>query len=245
MAETASAVRRKALLDNQSKRFLKRYRTEISASSASLASTLAAYPLDSVKTRMQAYKFPNFLDCVRHTYRTEGPHGFWRGVLAPLASITLVRTVSFSIYQKAKYTYDGWIHHATGNSPLVHANTHGAWPSLSTVTCFGAAGATSGALITVISCPFELTKLNAQIAVLMQKGINRSTEAQQEKPRKILGTLGTARTIVGHRGVLGLYSGFHLHLRELSPRRVRGDIDAAALLTIFQCATQSAQPSTS
>jgi len=33
-------------------------------------------------------------------------------------------------------------------------------------------------------------------------------------PSKKLGTLGTAKTIVKHRGLMGLYSGFHLHLRK-------------------------------
>ena len=40
---------------------------------------------------------------------------------------------------------------------------------------------------------------------------NRSETPQQPK-QKSLGTWGTARTIIKHRGVLGLYSGFHLHL---------------------------------
>jgi hypothetical protein len=26
-----------------------------------------------------SYKFNSFADCVRHTYKTEGFHGFWRG----------------------------------------------------------------------------------------------------------------------------------------------------------------------
>ena len=223
--QTASTVlpNASAILNNNTKLWMKRYRTEISASSASLLSTLSAYPLDSVKTRMQAYKFTNFLDCVRHTYATEGANGFWRGVLAPLLSITLVRTVSFSIYQKAKYTYDDWIHKATGVSPLEHANTAGAMPNLFTVACFGAAGATSGSVITALSCPFELTKLNAQIAVLMEKGVGKhnSFEAQvnsgrsneQSNSQKSGGTFKTAQYIIKQRGVLGLYSGFHLHLR--------------------------------
>lgn len=33
-------------------------------------------------------------------------------------------------------------------------------------------------------------------------------------PSKSLGTFGTAKTIVKHRGLMGLYSGFHLHLRK-------------------------------
>lgn len=169
--------------------------------------------------------------------------------------------MSFSIYQKAKYTYDDWITKATGNSPLVHANYPGAWPSLSTMLCFGGAGATSGSVITALSCawapsydsvpknpacfydlflvvfkekgltivytgPFELTKLNAQIAVLMERGVDKhnsfecpeaKTSSSGKKAAPTAGTFRTAKMIIRQRGVLGLYSGFHLHLRE-SPR---------------------------
>lgn len=82
------------------KRWAKRYRTEIAASASSILSTFAAvrfkpdcqsnlidtdlhqFPLDSVKTRMQTYKYDNFTDCVRHTYQTEKYRGFFRGVTA-------------------------------------------------------------------------------------------------------------------------------------------------------------------
>lgn len=74
------------------------------------------------------------------------------GVWSPLLSITLVRTVSFSIYQRSKYAIDDWIYQATGSSPLVIANTKGAYPTLSTVACFGLAGAGAGAVITAIAC---------------------------------------------------------------------------------------------
>ncbi|KAF1983038.1 mitochondrial carrier [Aulographum hederae CBS 113979] len=206
-----------ALLNNDQKRWMKKYRTEISACSSSLLSTVAAYPLDSVKTRLQAnssYEYKSFRDCVQQTYRTEGVHGFWRGVLSPLASITLVRTVSFSIYQKAKYTYDDWIFRATGTSPLVTANSPGALPTLTTISCFGAAGATAGAAITAIACPFELTKLSAQISVAMS---NRNTHSSGDQriisSYRQQGTLSTARALVRNRGFFpGLYAGFHYHL---------------------------------
>lgn len=61
------------------KRFIKRYRTEVAASASSVLSTLATFPLDSVKTRMQTYKYSGFVDCVRHTYQTEKLKGFFRG----------------------------------------------------------------------------------------------------------------------------------------------------------------------
>lgn len=57
----------------------KRYRTEIAASSSSVFSTLVAFPLDSVKTRMQTYQYRGFLDCVKQTYKKESLGGFFRG----------------------------------------------------------------------------------------------------------------------------------------------------------------------
>ena len=74
------------------------------------------------------------------------------GSTAPLLSVTLVRTVSFSLYQKTKYLFSDWIEKATGSSPLVAINTSGSHPTLSTLACFGAAGATSGGVITTIAC---------------------------------------------------------------------------------------------
>ena len=110
------------------------------------------FPLDSVKTRMQTYKYNNFTDCVRHTYQTEKYKGFFRGVTAPMASVTLVRTISFSVYQKSKYTYAAWLKRNMGIDPLVHVNTLGTHPNFSTLACFGAAGATAGSFITIVAC---------------------------------------------------------------------------------------------
>ena len=68
-----------------------------------------------------------------------------------LASTVMVQD-KVSIYQRSKYTIDDWIYQATGSSPLVIANTKGAWPTVSTISCFGLAGATAGAIITAIAC---------------------------------------------------------------------------------------------
>lgn len=62
-------------------RWIKRYRTEVAASMSSVLSTVSAFPLDSVKTRMQTYKYAGFLDCVRNTYQTEKLRGFFRGMM--------------------------------------------------------------------------------------------------------------------------------------------------------------------
>lgn len=199
----------------QPKRWAKRYRTEIAASTSSVLSTFFAFPLDSVKTRMQTYKYRNFTDCVKHTYQTERIGGFFRGVVAPLASVTLVRTISFSIYQRTKYAFSDMINKEFGIDPLIHINVHGNYPNLATVACFGAAGATAGSAITVIACPFELTKLSAQVSVLMaDRGGSSVSEpnARVAASYQNKGTYQTAKNIIKHRGIGGLYSGFKLHL---------------------------------
>jgi hypothetical protein len=133
-------------------RLAKQYRTEVAASTSSVLSTLVAFPLDSVKTRMQTYGYSGFLDCVRQTYRAEGFRGFFRGVTAPMASIALVRTVSFSIYQHSKYAYRDLIKRHTGVDVLQHLMKPGTYPTWSSSACIGAAGATAGACISFIAC---------------------------------------------------------------------------------------------
>ena len=197
------------------RRFAKKYRTEIAASTSSVLSTFLAFPLDFAKSRMQSYE-TNFVHTIRDAYRAEGIRAFWRGVMPPLISVTLVRTISFSIYQRAKYTFDRTITEMTGESPLMHANAPGSYPSLLTISCFGTAGATAGAVITTLSCPFELTKLNEQLAgkearyrAAASTGA-MSSSAQTSSLRA--GSWATARRLVRDRGFTGLYSGYRLHL---------------------------------
>jgi hypothetical protein len=79
-------------------------------------------------------------------------HASQSGVTAPLASVTLVRTISFSIYQRSKYAYSDWMGKHLGFNPLEHVNKNGAYPTAGTLACFGAAGATAGFGISFIAC---------------------------------------------------------------------------------------------
>ncbi|EJP61681.1 hypothetical protein NHJ13051_006681 [Beauveria bassiana] len=74
----------------------KRYRTEIAASSSSVFSTLVAFPLDSVKTRMQTYQYRGFLDCVKQTYTKESLGGFFR------VRDTVGTGIYFMVYESGK-----------------------------------------------------------------------------------------------------------------------------------------------
>ena len=214
------------------KKFAKKYRTEISASTSSVLSTFAAFPLDFAKSRMQSYE-TGFLHTVKDAYKAEGIRSFWRGVGPPLISVTLVRTISFSIYQRAKYAYDRRLFELTGKSPLVHANEVGSYPSFGTITCFGAAGATAGAFITTMSCPFELTKLNEQLAGKEARRRAMSSNGATPSPPSSLsaGAWITARRLVRDRGFFGLYAGYRLHL-------LRDTIGTAIYFTTYESAKQ-------
>ena len=201
--------------------FAKKYRTEIAASTSSVLSAYISFPLDFAKSRMQSYNtkfWPTMIDA----YKTEGIRTFWRGVFPPLVSITIVRTISFTLYQKSKYTLDHAITQVTGQSPLMLANAPGSYPTWSTIACFGGAGALAGAVITTISSPFELLKLNEQLAGKRDRdsvgladkseGSKISESKHTSKGRRPFPSTRLAYNIFMERGIQGLYAGYRLHL---------------------------------
>jgi hypothetical protein len=69
-------------LSEDTQKLVKQYRTEVAASASSVLSTVTTFPLDSIKTRMQTYRYSGVLDCVRQTYQTEKLRGFFRGAFS-------------------------------------------------------------------------------------------------------------------------------------------------------------------
>lgn len=160
------------------------------------------------------------------------------GSLAPLASVTLVRTVSFSIYTNSKGFYGEVLQRLFGPNAVTArgSDTAGTLPKPGDALRWALGGATAGAAITAIACmssliitlnrtyfkliirigPFEFTKLSAQIEYLM----SRSRAASMDEPStdrvkyEAKGTAQAARYIIKTRGFRGLYSGFHLHFGE-------------------------------
>lgn len=58
---------------------LKPYRTSFNSWFASLVAVSTGFPLDSVKTRLQTYKYKGNWHCIVDTYKNEGVLGFYRG----------------------------------------------------------------------------------------------------------------------------------------------------------------------
>lgn len=194
--------------------FIKRHEATFAGAISSVLSTSIAFPLDSIKTRMQTYKYAGLADCIVRTYQTEKLRGFFRGVTAPLCTITMVRTISVSLFDKSKLHYSEMIKRNFGFDVIGHVSKKGTYPNLWTIGCFSAAGATAGAAISFIACPFELTKLSAQVSVLLSE----KKHCPDEKSHAVAATYrdkGTFRTmanIVKHRGFAGLYTGLTMHI---------------------------------
>lgn len=69
--------------------------------------------------------------------------------------MTVVRTFSFSVYQRAKYKSSAFIGNMTGEDPpLVVVNKPGSIPDLGTISCFGFAGGAAGFASTFIACKY-------------------------------------------------------------------------------------------
>ncbi|MBW0465358.1 hypothetical protein O181_005073 [Austropuccinia psidii MF-1] len=165
-------------------------RTTISAAIASMLATMAAFPLDSIKSRLQVSNYNSVTECVQKTYAEEGPKGFYRGIAIPMLTITLVRTLSFAIYNDTKTS--------------LHQRQILSSPSIRDIALSGLAGGmASGLLISVGSCAFELVKIRAQL--------ESAIAAKQGRPLKDINTWQGAKEIIASHGVKGLYYGFNLH----------------------------------
>ena len=78
------------------------------------------------------------------------------GSLAPLASVTLVRTVSFSIYTNSKSFYGDLLQKVFGPNAVTArgADDSGSLPKPGDALRWAMSGATAGAAITAIACKY-------------------------------------------------------------------------------------------
>lgn len=184
--------------------FLLANRTVVTAGTASLVSTAASFPFDSVKSRLQVRDYPSIWACAKAVVREEGVRGFFRGVTIPLITISFVRTSSFSIYYNTKaHLHKNNIF--SDSSRLLHTALSGA-----------AGGATSGIIISCGSAPFELVKVQRQLEYLIavQKGlVKKATTAGGGRtfvPQS--GFQAAANIYRNFGGIKGFYMGFPLHM---------------------------------
>ncbi|KAL1920874.1 uncharacterized protein VTP21DRAFT_11509 [Calcarisporiella thermophila] len=171
----------------------------IAASSAAICGVLGGFPFDSIKTRMQTHNYRSAFDCVKKTYAEEGLHGFFRGMLPPLATISVIKSISFSVYEGTKSALCTRAGLAFQDFSI---------PS-STAVAF-VSGAASGSVISLLSCPLELVKIQKQLEQLLWT--REHAKAPDERQTRIHTTSWhSAKEIVRLKGVRGLWYGFPSH----------------------------------
>jgi solute carrier family 25 (mitochondrial carnitine/acylcarnitine transporter), member 20/29 len=154
---------------------------------AGVAGTLIGYPLDSIKTRMQAgvgtsaYN-SGMIPTAKNVVKYEGFSGFYRGVASPLAALTILNTLNFSSYATFRQAY-------CVSDDLI-ANGSFEWK-------VPIAAASVGPLASMISTPFELVKTQMVI-----NNKNSPSSATSSRPSSIK----TAISIVRNHGIRSLYS---------------------------------------
>jgi len=107
-------------------------------------------------------------NCIKLTYESEGLRGFYRGVGPPLITISIVKSISFSIYNRSKNMIDRYFDPKSLYGLTVSSSV---------------AGAVSGYVSAIISCPLELIKMQRQIEQLLvrQSSITASINAETAK----------------------------------------------------------------
>lgn len=213
--------------NDECRRWFKEHRTPIATSFASVSSTLVAYPLDFVKARMQAYN-TKLVPTLVEAYKHEGVKGMYKGCITPIYSIALVRMISFSTYNEVKHRYDAYSQRRFGVSPLDMANATGQYPNIHTISCFFVSGAAGGAVIPWVAAPFELVKLQSQLAGKMVRDNPVRTSTNKIKT----GTWRPALQMIRERGFFSLWTGFWLHL-------ARDTLGTAIYFSVYEAVKQT------
>ncbi|KAF9929788.1 hypothetical protein FBU30_001224 [Linnemannia zychae] len=104
------------------------------------------------------------MDCVRKTYAEERLGGFFRGMVPPLITVSIIKSISFSVYEGTKQK-------VRSVSKSLQGDTI---PSLVGLTFIS--GSVAGTVVAMMSSPLELVKLQRQLEKLM--AMHAKKEAQ-------------------------------------------------------------------
>jgi solute carrier family 25 carnitine/acylcarnitine transporter 20/29 len=181
----------------------------IAGATAGVVGTVLGFPLDTLKTRLQSQKLTQLgaLSMAVKMLREEGLFkGFYRGIGAPLVSLTILNTMSF-----ASYSYFKTLLGVTEVGPVRKADGSASFVFEPKVVLAGVAGGPVGSLV---STPFELVKTQLQVDNVSTKRYTSSLHAA----RTIARECGPRALYLGH-GVnttrevlfLGAYFGMYEH----------------------------------
>lgn len=128
---------------------------------------LCGHPFDTVKTRSQALNNASSLNAAISLYQQSGVRAFYRGALPPVIMTASKRGIQLVLWERL--------------TPFFNGNTY-------------AAGAITGGMGTIISCPLHVVKITAQTSSVTPS------------------SLAAAKAILIREGVRGFYRGFAVHV---------------------------------
>ncbi|XP_059641756.1 mitochondrial arginine transporter BAC2 [Cornus florida] len=158
-----------------------------------MAGVMAGYPLDTLRIRQQSSSSGSACSILRNVVASEGPLALFRGMGAPLASVTFQNAMVFQIYAVLSRAFDSTV---PATDP----------PSYKGVA-LGGFGA--GAIQSLILSPIELVKIRLQ---LQSKNHRRPQEADCHR-----GPVSVARSIVRTEGLRGIFRGLTITMLRDAP----------------------------
>ncbi|GKV27017.1 hypothetical protein SLEP1_g36226 [Rubroshorea leprosula] len=158
-----------------------------------MAGIISGYPLDTLRIRQQSSKSGSALSMLRSVVATEGPCALYRGMAAPLASVTFQNAMVFQIYAILSRAFDSSV---SANDP----------PSYQSVAL---AGVGTGALQSILLSPVELVKIRLQ---LQNRGPTTLHPTASHR-----GPISVAKSIWRTEGLRGIYRGFTITVLRDAP----------------------------
>ena len=188
----------------------------VAGSCAGLVSTAAVYPLDVLRTRLQAdpSRFHGTMHCLRETIAKEGAGALYRGLMLPLAAQAVYKAVIFSTNAAMRRALAARkARPAAARGGERHAPAAAAPLPLNTAERF-ACGATGGAVNSLVVTPVEHARNRIVLevrALRLARGAERpapsAPAAAGGAGARFFGDADTLRRIVAELGVGGLWRG--------------------------------------
>jgi len=116
---------------------------------AGLVGTVIGHPLDTIKVRLQTQytgQYTGMVDCFIKITKTEGFLALYRGMTAPIVSLTILNSLSFGVYGQAKNLIKKVL--STENLSVPH---------------YFLSGSLVGIACGFVSTPFEMVKVHLQL----------------------------------------------------------------------------------
>ncbi|XP_028756164.1 mitochondrial arginine transporter BAC2 [Neltuma alba] len=154
-----------------------------------IAGIFSGYPLDTLRIRQQSSNKGSAFSILRHVVAKEGPFALYRGMAAPLASVTFQNAMVFQIYAVFSRACDTSV---SATDP----------PSYKGVAL---GGFTTGAVQSLLLSPVELVKIRLQL-----QNTGKVTESHK-------GPSQVAKTIWKKEGLKGIYRGLGITVLRDAP----------------------------